>query len=354
MTIAGMRRILAVLCAVSALLYAAGCGMDLRIDVQEDDDGGGNLPPVAYAGMDQSVIAGTLVTLDASGSTDPDGDLISYSWALQSAPLGSLAVLANPATVYPTFTADVQGTYSFVLSVSDGDASSIDYVNVTAAIPNAAPVANAGLDQTVVTGSTVTLDGSGSSDADGDTLSYLWSFDLTTMPAGSTAILMGSTTATPTFVADVGGTYTIRLVVSDGYATSTVDTVTVTAGGQAAPVANAGPDQAVSSGTVVTLDGSLSYDPNTEPITYSWFFVSYPAGETPVLSGATLVNPTFTANVAGDYVIGLIVNDGTSDSIQDNVVVIASGGLSSTAMPTRTPMVTRPTPSRPPSRRPGT
>ena len=65
---------------------------------------------------------------------------------------------------------------------------------------NAAPVANAGTAQNVVAGAIVTLNGSGSSDANGDPLTYSWS--LTSRPAGSTATLAGATTAAPTFGAD--------------------------------------------------------------------------------------------------------------------------------------------------------
>ncbi|MDP2166861.1 MAG: PKD domain-containing protein, partial [Thermodesulfovibrionales bacterium] len=70
---------------------------------------------------------------------------------------------------------------------------------------NSAPVANAGLDQNVVTGSVVTLDGSGSSDANGDTLTYKWT--ITSKPSGSAAVLSSSTVAKPTFTADKDGSY---------------------------------------------------------------------------------------------------------------------------------------------------
>jgi hypothetical protein len=81
---------------------------------------------------------------------------------------------------------------------------------------NTAPVADAGPDQTtnVLVGDVVILDGSGSSDADGDTLSYLWSF--VSVPPGSAAVLTDSTSDMPSFTADVAGTYVAQLVVNDG------------------------------------------------------------------------------------------------------------------------------------------
>src|SRR5262249_36975413 len=72
---------------------------------------------------------------------------------------------------------------------------------------NRAPIANAGPDQTVGVGATVRLDGSASSDPDGAPLTFRWSF--TSMPTGSTAVLQNPTTVSPTFVADVPGTYAV-------------------------------------------------------------------------------------------------------------------------------------------------
>jgi hypothetical protein len=62
--------------------------------------------PVADAGNDQSVNVGGTVTLDGSTSWDPDGDPVTFSWAITSTPSGSMAVLDDPASVNPSFTAD--------------------------------------------------------------------------------------------------------------------------------------------------------------------------------------------------------------------------------------------------------
>lgn len=108
-----------------------------------------------------------------------------------------------------------------IVGCDGGDTTNIYYDT------NNAPVANAGPDQNVSTSSLVTLDGSGSSDADGDTLTYSWS--LVSMPDGSAATLSDSTVVGPTFTADVDGTYVISFVVNDGTADSSPDTVTITA-----------------------------------------------------------------------------------------------------------------------------
>jgi hypothetical protein len=95
-----------------------------------------NEAPVAEAGPDQDVDLGDLVTLDGSGSSDPEDDPLTYTWVLDAKPAGSAAVLANPATVSPSFTADKVGDYFIKLVVYDGDKDSVeDWVTVTATAP---------------------------------------------------------------------------------------------------------------------------------------------------------------------------------------------------------------------------
>ena len=239
-------------------------------------------------------------------------------------PNGSSAALSSATVVNPTFTADVAGSYVLNLVVNDGKVnSSPSTVTITASVANAAPVANAGPPQSVTTGSVVTLNGSGSSDANGDPLTYAWAF--TSKPAGSSAALSSATVVNPTFTADVAGSYVLNLVVNDGKVNSSPSTVTITASvANAAPVANAGPPQSVTTGSVVTLNGSGSSDANGDPLTYAWAFTSKPAGSSAALSSATVVNPTFTADVAGSYVLNLVVNDGKVNSSPSTVTITAS------------------------------
>jgi hypothetical protein len=90
-----------------------------------------------------------------------------------------------------------------------------------------------------------------------------------------------------------------------------------------APVANAGPDQEVAVGAVVTLSGAGSSDANGNTLTYAWTLTSKPATSTATLTGATTVSPTFTADLAGAYVASLVVNDGTVNSAADTVTITA-------------------------------
>lgn len=185
-------------------------------------------PPTANAGPDQDVVTGTLVILDGSASTVASTRALTYSWSLTTKPVGSSAIIALPTSIKPTFIADFSGTYVASLIVNDGVTnSSGDAVSITASTTNSAPVANAGISKDVVTGAVVTLDGSGSSDANGDPLTYAWT--LTAKPAASTASLSQTTSSKPTFSADIAGTYIVSLVVNDGKINSKVATVLITA-----------------------------------------------------------------------------------------------------------------------------
>lgn len=196
------------------------------IDTGDHDDT--NHRPVADAGDDREVALDVVVELDGSGSTDPDGDPLTYSWTMPSTPSGSSAFILNADRVSASFMPDVVGEYVVELVVNDGTMQSqADAATVVAIRRNGVPTAEAGFGQAVTVGSVVRLDGSRSSDPDGDALSYAWT--LSRKPGGSTAVLVGGTTVSPSFTADAAGEYLVELVVSDGTASSPPDTVTITA-----------------------------------------------------------------------------------------------------------------------------
>ena len=93
---------------------------------------------------------------------------------------------------------------------------------------------------------------------------------------------------------------------------------------QATPVANAGVDQSVFVGSVVTVDGGASSDANGDALTYRWVLTARPVGSNAALSSSTATRPTFVADVAGLYVVTLAVNDGKLDSAQDMASITAT------------------------------
>lgn len=311
-----------VLAAVMALFTACGSS-NFELFPEADK------APVANAGANQSVLAGTVVTLDGSASSDENGDKLTYSWAFTSRPTDSTASLSSATTVSPTFTADKAGDYVLSLVVNDGEVNSTaDSVTVTATATtsNTAPVANAGTDQSVGTGAVVTLNGSGTDANTADTLTYAWT--VTSVPSGSTAALSSTTAAKPTFTADKAGSYVFSLIVNDGTVNSAADSVIVTATAAAniAPVANAGPEQTVAVGTTVQLDGSGSSDANGDALTYNWSRQSVSCG---TLSSATAVNPTLKDSTVGTCVLSLEVFDSSLGSTPDTVTITVTTGTGS-------------------------
>ena len=141
--------------------------------------------------------------------------------------------------------------YTLRLVVNDGNADSVAD-SVTISTRNSKPVANAGANQTTLVGQTVTLDGSKSSDVDGDALTYRWSF--VSKPKGSKAGLQNPTSVNPKFVPDKFGDYVVQLVVNDGLLDSAADTVKVSTI-NTPPIANAGAAQTADVGDTIVLNG---------------------------------------------------------------------------------------------------
>ncbi len=276
-----------------------------------------NSPPVANAGPGQSLPLGATATLNGSLSSDVDGNSLTYAWSFVTRPAGSSAVLANPTSVNPTFVLDRAGAYVIQLICNDGTLPSAP-ATVTISTINTQPVANAGSTQAVNVGSLVQLNGGNSTDADGNPLTYAWI--LNSVPAQSTATLSNTTIVNPTFTADRPGTYIAQLIVNDGFVNSNASTVTITTNAVPAPTANAGPAQTVRWGATVQLAGS-AIDPGGRPITYSWSFTSRPTGSTAVFSNPNIPNPTFVADVPGNFICQLIASNPFSSSAPVTVTI---------------------------------
>ena len=269
--------------------------------------------PIANAGEDQTVSVGALVQLDATNSSSENSNDLTYAWKLKKRPLNSAAELSDSTAKAPTFTTDKAGQYEFELIVDNGaQKSPVDNVVITAQLPTA----DAGVDKTVSTNTTVQLDASASSDLSNLSMTLQW--QILNKPAGSSAQLSDNTSVTPSFLADKDGDYILQLTVNNGTVDSAPDQIKITA---MSPIAQAGSDQRVHTHDLVTLNGSNSKDSVGLPLTYLWQFISKPAGSNATLSDTTAVKPTFTADIDGDYELQLVVNNGNVNSAADSVKI---------------------------------
>lgn len=184
--------------------------------------------PVASAGLPQGVLTGSVVTVDGSASVSiPSGRPLTYLWSFVAKPVGSNATIM-PSGVTQQFVADRPGEYLVNLIVFDESLqSTASYVSITAAVGNAAPVANAGASKSVYPGVNVSLSGAGSFDANLDPLTYAWS--ITSKPAGSIATLSSANLIATGFTPDVEGDYVLTLTVNDGKTNSAPANVTINA-----------------------------------------------------------------------------------------------------------------------------
>lgn len=212
-----------------------------------------------------------------------------------------------------------------VACVGDESPSAEPQPEVPTEIDNAPPKAAAGENRTVIVGSEVELNGSKSSDPDGDSLTLTWT--IVSKPSGSEAALHDTASRTPRFVVDKAGDYDIELRVSDGVASAT-DTVTVR--GNTAPIADAGASLTSPLGEEVVLNGSASSDPDGDPLTYAWAFISRPSESESALANATSATPSFSPDALGGYTIELTVSDGHAEArARVNVDVTPEGGAGS-------------------------
>jgi PKD repeat protein len=190
---------------------------------------GVNHPPTAAPGGPYSGTEGATVGFDGSGSSDPDGDPLGYAWSFGD---GGSATAVSPSHTYAS-----AGSYTVTLTVTDTHGASSS-ATTTATIANLSPVVNAGPNQVVAAGSPVTLNASFTDGANDGPWSYAvdWG-DGSAQTTGSSA---PSTPIAPSHVYASGGTYTVRVSVTDKFGATGSGTLTVAAASQLVTLVGAG------------------------------------------------------------------------------------------------------------------
>ncbi len=302
---------------------------------------GSHPPTITATTTTATPVTGSAVGLSATAS-DPDNDpscglnqALSYSWSFDQLPPGSRATLDHPTSLTPSFTPDVGGTYVARAVVTDPTGrSAFATVSVdVAACGTASPVpvpslVTTGLD----VGQPIALSVS-TSDANSacatETFKYAWSFDA--VPAGSLAMWIGANGTTPSFTADLPGTYFVRVTVTDssgrtGFATLPVDVTQC--GAQAPRISQAtSTTSAPVVGSAVALSVAAADPDNdascglSQTLSYAWSFDSLPPGSRAALSDASTAGPSFTPDVAGTYLARVVVTDSTGRSASATVSV---------------------------------
>jgi lysophospholipase L1-like esterase len=195
-------------------------------------------------------------------------------------------------------------------------------------ISTAPPIASPGTPIKTLTHNAVSLDGTASYDPDGDTVTaYQWT--VVSAPAGSTADIPDNTADKTLFTPDLAGYYKIGLVVTGGSQQSVLQHLLIHAvASNALPVAFAGEDIMVATHKKVQLDGNGSYDADHDTLSFEWKFLSKPAESKASLVKAKTTAPYFVADVDGEFLITLMVNDSLANSMADTVKVTAIEGYS--------------------------
>ena len=318
---------------------------------------GANDAPTANAGADATVIEGASVTLDGTGSTDPDASTtLTYSWARKAGETDNAVALTNANKASASFTAPddiaADATLTFVLTVSDGTVSDTDEVVITVTGANAAATIGGTLTGAVTeddedkdeASGTVTVtdsDGADTVQAQTDKAGTYGTFSIKTNGEW-TYTLDNSKTATNALAAAATAEDAFAIAAADG----TAGTVTITVtGANDAPTANAGTDATVAEGASVTLDGTGSSDPDASTtLTYSW---ARKAGETDnavTLTNADKASASFTApnDIAADATLTFVltVSDGTASATDEVVITVTGANAAATFGGTLTGAVT--------------
>ncbi|MEO5942187.1 MAG: PKD domain-containing protein [Ferruginibacter sp.] len=270
-----------------------------------------NAAPVAMAGNDTTITSTPAsIHLNGAASYDPEGSALTYNWRIISPANG---VITNSTTVSALFSSAVSGNYIIELTVKDNvGKTGKDTINILIKIPNTPPVANAGNDFIYgLKTDSVMLNGAASYDPDGSVLKYKWE-----EISGPPSTLSNDSIAKPWVTHLVTGAYSFSLIITDDSLATSIDTVNFIA--NALPVANAGTDQTITlPAHTSTLNGSGSFDPDGNIVSYKWKKISGNSGV--IITDTVAVQSAVSFVTYGLYSFELTVTDNYGEISKDTM-----------------------------------
>ena len=275
-----------------------------------------NQAPSAEAGSNQTITLPVNTATLAGSGADPDGSVTSYAWVKISGP--AAGTISNASAASTQVIGLIQGVYQFQLTVTDNDgATDTDIMQVNVNAANILPVANAGSDRIITLPVNGTfLNGSGN-DPDGTIAFYSW----TKISGPAAGAITNATSASTTVTGLVEAIYLFQLKVTDNNGATDTDTMQVTVNPvpNAAPTADAGPDQTITlpvniinlSGTGADNDGTIT--------SYSWNKISGPTSG--IITNSSYAATSVTGLTQGIYEFELTVTDNDNATATDIIQV---------------------------------
>ena len=322
-------------------------------------------PPSAAIDAPGTAHVGVAVVLDGSKSAPGPSATgvalpISFQWAFTALPAGSRATLNDASLVKPSFRPDVAGTYAVQLVVNDGVFSSeaaraeieaVDDCRPTVSVVTAAPT-SPGIGEPVA----LTFEpGPACASAGADSRIVAWKWVVVSAPAGSAATIQNAAGARASFVPDRRGDFEIALQVTDAMGLSSdINEAAAHVSFSVKPCGDNRPaidefivdpvspniQQAVQLGAIVSHADAVSPCALERSSTYRWSMIALPAGSHASLNDTGSRNPSFVPDVAGDYLVELVVTDNVGRASAPRHVTI-----STTTCGTAIPVVTAEAPA---------
>jgi YD repeat-containing protein len=299
------------------------------------------VPPASSGSNTVSTALGYTVALTSGGSKDPSGAALSYAWTLVSKPAASTVKLSSSVGVFSQLVPDVMGDYVVQVIATNASGVASSY-QTTVSVKNQRPQASIGTNAVPTSqingptvrlpaNTTLTLRGTGSTDADGDVLTYTWTLE--GKPAGSTSALSSSTGATVQLTTDVSGSYAVRLRVTDPAGAYSEQVLSIESGNTPPTAQVDKTNISIINGAAANVSAAYSSDADGDTLTYAWAIDARPAGSSATIATPSTAQLAFVPDVAGMYVASVTVSDGKSSSLAYVTIRVLSSTVSQVTLP---------------------